>query len=641
MRRVCVGSGWGEAYRGSGGHPRLRRWLSLLAAATACTALTAGSARAASLEEFSEFPTPTGESAPTDLTLGAEGNIWFTEFGSGVHLSSAPVPGKSRIGEINPRNPTERHDYETKQNSQSGPFEITTGAEGNLWFTAFNEGTIGELNPSKPTEIHEFAISLEIPPSITGEKLHPFGIALGPEGKIWFTINETTKGATSAGLSFIGFIDPTTHSTKVFETPTPTSFPGGITPGPEGNIWFTEGHANRIGVFNPGTKTFGKGVELTSPGPHAPAEITLGHEGNLWFTDLFANEIGEINPAKQELIEEIPIPTTKSGEEVAPLGITTGREGDLWFTEHGRNMIARLNPATKKITQLPAGSSAGLAGLQADREGSLWYAANESSEIGVRGAGPTTVTDAATAISESSATLNATVDPNEVEVESCKFEYGTTTSYTASVPCSSKPGSGTTPVAVSAALTGLRANTTYHFRILAATLGGRGEGADETFRTAATCGKTSVGGHSDHYVANRKRVNKCELPTAAKVSKLSVYLAKTSSAGQQLIRGVIYADSHGVPGVLRGETEQLVFKSTGAAGWYRLAFAKPVELPPGQYWIGTLSGATGGVAGYRYDSVARARDFNTNAYSAGPSNPFGSFTQDSQQMSLYATYTTG
>ena len=55
---------------------------------------------------------------------------------------------------------------------------------------------------------------------------------------------------------------------------------------------------------------------------------------------------------------------------------------------------------------------------------------------------------------------------------------------------------------------------------------------------------------------------------------------------------------------------------------------------------GLLSGTTSGVTGYRYKVLAGARDFNTNAYSAGPSNPFGSFTQDSEQMSLHATYTT-
>ena len=98
---------------------------------------------------------------------------------------------------------------------------------------------------------------------------------------------------------------------------------------------------------------------------------------------------------------------------------------------------------------------------------------------------PTVVTEAASSIAKTAATLNATVNPNggEVGVGECKLEYGITKSYGKSVPCSSLPGSGTSPVGVSASVTGLSANTTYHFRIVATNPGGTSEGADQTFKT--------------------------------------------------------------------------------------------------------------------------------------------------------------
>jgi PKD repeat protein len=85
---------------------------------------------------------------------------------------------------------------------------------------------------------------------------------------------------------------------------------------------------------------------------------------------------------------------------------------------------------------------------------------------------PTVVTGAASPVLQTSARLHATVNPNGGEVGECKLDYGTTTAYGSSAPCSRSPGSGESPVAVSASITGLSANTTYHFRAIAKNLGG-------------------------------------------------------------------------------------------------------------------------------------------------------------------------
>jgi hypothetical protein len=157
--------------------------------------------------------------------------------------------------------------------------------------------------------------------------------------------------------------------------------------------------------------------------------------------------------------------------------------------------------------------------------------------------------------------------------------------------------------------------------------------------TPATFGKTTVGAFTDVFAQNRKRVNAYALPAAGSVGKLEIYLQPSANAGQQSIEGVVYANAAGAPGALLGVSRELLYHSTEAAGWYQLSFATPLSLPAGEYWIGVITGAGNDIAGFRYDSVSGSRDYNANPYTSGPSNPFGSSTVDSEQMSLYATYT--
>ena len=95
---------------------------------------------------------------------------------------------------------------------------------------------------------------------------------------------------------------------------------------------------------------------------------------------------------------------------------------------------------------------------------------------------PAVVTGQATNVTGKSATLNGTVNPDGTTITDCHFEYGTTTSYGQTASCSpATPFSTTTTV--SADITGLAENTTYHFRLVAANSGGSYTGLDETFTT--------------------------------------------------------------------------------------------------------------------------------------------------------------
>ena len=92
---------------------------------------------------------------------------------------------------------------------------------------------------------------------------------------------------------------------------------------------------------------------------------------------------------------------------------------------------------------------------------------------------PVVVTGIASDITDTTATLNGTVNPSGSET-TYHFEYGLTTAY-GSTTTSASAGSGFTAVPVSAALTGLVPGTLYHFRLTATNSGGTVNGADGSF----------------------------------------------------------------------------------------------------------------------------------------------------------------
>lgn len=97
---------------------------------------------------------------------------------------------------------------------------------------------------------------------------------------------------------------------------------------------------------------------------------------------------------------------------------------------------------------------------------------------------PTVTTGSATNITTNSATLNGTVNPGGVSTGAF-FQWGTSAFY-GNLTSSQFLGSGTSNVAVTAALPGLSPNTTYHFRIVATnSCGGTVFGSDQTFTTAS------------------------------------------------------------------------------------------------------------------------------------------------------------
>lgn len=106
------------------------------------------------------------------------------------------------------------------------------------------------------------------------------------------------------------------------------------------------------------------------------------------------------------------------------------------------------------------------------------YGADQTFSTGIE---PLVQTGAAANIGSTEATLNGTIDPHGTEVE-YYFEYGPTPEYGSSTTVTSA-GSGDVDVEASAAIVGLSAGVTYHYRLVAVDDSTKQYGGDVSFTT--------------------------------------------------------------------------------------------------------------------------------------------------------------
>jgi virginiamycin B lyase len=244
---------------------------------------------------------------------------WSAQSGAGVSISSAGgqlyVIGSSGGIYSSPVRPAFA-EYTIPTGNSSGPYGITTGPDGALWFTESLDGKIGRVTTSGT--FTEYTI----PTASSG----PYGITTGPDGALWFTEDNAGK---------IGRVTTSGTFTEYTLLPTAECCPSGITTGPDGALWFTEGSTNKIGrATTSGTIT---GYTLPTANAH-PDGIITGPDGALWFTELDGNNIGRVTTSGT--ITEYPVPTASS----QPAGITTGPDRALWFTEYQSGNIGRFSP---------------------------------------------------------------------------------------------------------------------------------------------------------------------------------------------------------------------------------------------------------------------------------------------------------
>ena len=284
----------------------------------------------------SHFPLPNPSTDPSDLALGSDKNVWFTELNF------------SKIGRIKPNGAVSEFVL------PGGHFGagIAAGATGTLWFTEFGAGFIGKITTTGT--VTEFPA----PASAFTE-----GICKGPDGNMWFTDSNNNA---------VGKITPTGNVTE-FPLLTNGANPRSIVTGPDGNLWVVETGPEAIARVTPtGTVTEFKGA-----GDNAYA-ITVGANGKLYASS--ANGIWQITTAGA-ITESI-----FSGGPTVWTHIILGPDKQMWMTSQAFGALIEFNPSTHKFSSsiqpdIVNGSPGVISGLTIGSDGDVWIAGQTGNDI--------------------------------------------------------------------------------------------------------------------------------------------------------------------------------------------------------------------------------------------------------------------
>jgi Tol biopolymer transport system component len=258
-----------------------------------------------------------------------------------------------------------------------------------------------------------------------------------------------------------------------------------------GGLWVEDEYGYIIGQFNDAAPV---NEYLSSLHPDIP--VVEGFEPGLGNVGLAFDSEGNVYVGSQPRLVTsqftFPIEFSKTGEALVEklddeetTGLAVDESSGDVYVDH-ETSVAAYTPAETLIERFGSAQMQTSEGIAVNSVTGTVYTANANSqEIDVFPAFvvPDVSTGPASNLAETSATVGGVVNPDGLAVTSCVFEYGTTTAYGQSEPCSPSPGSGGSPVAVSAELKGLERSTEYHFRLRVANANGSNVGQDHTFVT--------------------------------------------------------------------------------------------------------------------------------------------------------------
>jgi len=282
------------------------------------------------------------------ITAGPDGNVWFAD-NNGHALVRTQMTGKSK--------PFQLSFTENGQTIGFQPLNPITGPDGKFYITTDNAdpknnaGMIGVLTTSGGFKIHD---------SPSKDNLGNNGLAVGPDGNVWFAEQAHIAKITPAG-AITEFAYPSGLNDNAG---------AGVVTGPDHKVWFTEYFTHKVANIDPTTNAITE-FDVNGVGCSGPQGMAAGTDGDLYF-NCSATTIAKITTSGATTVINNPY-----GEAGPPQDMVTGPNGHIWFNTNG-NVIAEYNEGNGVLTghTSPFSTNGLMIDLTSGPDGNIWSATN-------------------------------------------------------------------------------------------------------------------------------------------------------------------------------------------------------------------------------------------------------------------------
>ena len=279
-----------------------------------------------------------------DVIIDRQGYVWGTDRG---------IP--NRITKLDPRT-GEFKEFLTPA-PKAGIHDLMIDHEGMIWVPDRGEPTANANVFDPKTEKWVAAYPMD-PDGIIKGDAEAQSVVEDPKGNMYF--GYIIGNALSVW-------DRETKKAKVFQLPTPNSYPYGIVRDSKGNIWIAEFHGGKIAKFDPKTTKF---TEYTSPTyPALIRRLGVDSKDNIWFGLFSAGKLEHLDTQTGK-IKEFDIPHENS----QPYDEKESPDGKIWISDAGQGgALILFDPTTKTFTYYPTPQRSDIPKIRVSRNGSVWY----------------------------------------------------------------------------------------------------------------------------------------------------------------------------------------------------------------------------------------------------------------------------